>query len=88
MENKDDIKNEIKISKTEEEETKEEKDLGKQNNSYSKLANLSRIDNDPNDSNDIEIDSFEMASKLPKNFDDITENKNSWINSLLNKIIK
>ena len=56
MENKDDIKNEIKISKTEEEEIKEEKDLGKQNNSYSKLANLSRIENDANDSNDIEIE--------------------------------
>ena len=52
MENKDDIRNEIKISKTEE----EEKDSGKQNNSYSKLANLSRIENDPNDSNDIEIE--------------------------------
>ena len=56
MENKDEIKNEIKISKTEEEEIKEEKDSGKQSNSYSKLANLSRIENDPSDSNDIEIE--------------------------------
>ena len=34
------------------------------------------------------IDSFEMASKLPKVEEDITTSGNSWLSNLINKITK
>ena len=48
------IKKEIKISKSEEEEEKENNNQEK-NNSYSKIANISNLENDQND-NDIEVE--------------------------------
>ena len=43
MEQNNDVKNEIKISKNEEEETKDDKNSSEKNNSYSKIANISHI---------------------------------------------
>ena len=39
-------------------------------------------------SNDIEVDSFTMASKLPKDFSEMSEDKTSWLGNLINKITK
>jgi len=37
-------------------------------------------------SSDIEVDSFSMSSKLPKNFDDMPSDSGSWLGNFINKI--
>lgn len=39
-------------------------------------------------SSDNDVDSFQMASKLPKNIDDMIEPQSSWFENLINKIKK
>lgn len=39
-------------------------------------------------SSDLGVDSFEMGSKIPKNYDELFEEKQSWLNNIVNKFKK
>lgn len=79
MENKNDVKSEIKITKNEEEE--KENNKNDKNNSYSKISNLSQTENDTND-NDIEI---EIDNDIFENYNHENELTQSQLERL-NKI--
>lgn len=39
-------------------------------------------------SSDLGVDSFEMGSKLPKNYDELFEEKKNWLDNIVNKFKK
>ena len=76
MENNIDIKTQIIISKTEEEE--KENNKNEKNNAYSKISNLSQIENEPTDNDDdigIEIDNDIFANYNYENDNTIPDRK-------------
>ena len=91
MEQNNDVKNEIKISKNEEEETKDDKNSSEKNNSYSKIANISHIENDNNDNNDnndieIEIDNDIFMHYNQDNDNELTESQIERLNKIREEV--
>ena len=91
MEQNNDVKNEIKISKNEEEETKEDKNSNEKNNSYSKIANISHIENDNNENNDnndieIEIDNDIFMHYNQDNDNELTESQIERLNKIREEV--
>ena len=83
MENSSDIKKEIKISKSEEEE--KDKIKIEKKNSYSKITNLSHLENDPNEEDiEIEIDNdiFEYYSKENDKENELTQSQIERLNKI------
>ena len=81
MENNIDIKTQIIISKTEEEE--KENNKNEKNNAYSKISNLSQIENEPTDNDDdigIEIDNDIFTNYNHEN--DLTQSQIERLNKI------
>ena len=85
MENNKNIKKEIKISKTEEEEKENENSNNEKNNSYSKLANISHIENESN-VNEIELeidnDIFSYYIQENEKENELTQSKIERLNKI------
>ena len=80
MENNIDIKTQIKISKPEEEK---ENNKNEKNNAYSKISNLSQIENEPTDNDDdigIEIDNDIFKNDNHEN--DLTQSQIERLNKI------
>ena len=85
MENNLNMKKEIKISKNEEEEDKDnENNNSEKNNSYSKIANISHIENDPN-YNDIEL---EIDNEILDYYEHENDKENELTESQLERLNK